>query len=63
MFRKLIVVIDKEGVPNINWDNTIDQLSETKVGWSFLDNKRNKFGAYKEWWLFERLYQEQVLQE
>ncbi|KFZ20112.1 hypothetical protein V501_00293 [Pseudogymnoascus sp. VKM F-4519 (FW-2642)] len=37
--------------------------SETKVGWSFLDDERNKFGAYKEWWLFERLYQEQALRE
>jgi hypothetical protein len=33
------------------------------VGWSFLDDKRNKFTAYKEWWLFERMYYKQTLQE
>ncbi|OBT81153.1 hypothetical protein VE02_10081 [Pseudogymnoascus sp. 03VT05] len=63
LFRKLMVVTDKGGVPNIDWDNTVDQPSETKVGWSFLDDERNKFGAHKEWWLFERLYQEQALRE
>ncbi|KFZ23111.1 hypothetical protein V502_02410, partial [Pseudogymnoascus sp. VKM F-4520 (FW-2644)] len=63
LFGKLMVVTDKGGVPSINWDNTVDQLLETKVGWSFLDNERNKFGAHKEWWLFERIYQEQALQE
>ncbi|OBT70707.1 hypothetical protein VF21_10274 [Pseudogymnoascus sp. 05NY08] len=63
LFGKLMVVTDKGGVPSINWDNTVDQPSETKVGWSFLDDERNKFGAHKEWWLFERLYQEQALQE
>jgi hypothetical protein len=28
-----------------------------------LDDERNKFGAHKEWWLFERIYQEQALRE
>ncbi|OBT79272.1 hypothetical protein VF21_01964 [Pseudogymnoascus sp. 05NY08] len=63
LFGKLMVVTDKGGVPSINWDNTVDQPLETKVGWSFLDDERNKFSTHKEWWLFERLYQEQALQE
>ena len=58
-----MVVTDEGGVPSIDWDNTVDQPSETKVGWSFLDDERNKFGAHKEWWLFERIYQEQALRE
>ncbi|KFY90217.1 hypothetical protein V500_05234 [Pseudogymnoascus sp. VKM F-4518 (FW-2643)] len=49
LFGKLMVVTDEGGVPSIDWDNTVDQPSETKVGWSFLDDERNKFGAYKEW--------------
>ncbi|OBT70930.1 hypothetical protein VF21_10099 [Pseudogymnoascus sp. 05NY08] len=63
LFGKLMVVTDEGGVPSINWDNTVNQLSETKVGWSFLDDERNKFSAHKEWWLFEQLYQEQALRE
>ncbi|KAL5351033.1 hypothetical protein ACLOAV_004607 [Pseudogymnoascus australis] len=63
LFGKLMVVTDEGGVSSIDWDNTVDQPSETKVGWSFLDDERNKFGAHKEWWLFERLYQEQALRE
>ncbi|OBT70934.1 hypothetical protein VF21_10104 [Pseudogymnoascus sp. 05NY08] len=63
LFGKLMVVTDEGGVPSIDWDNTVNQPSETKVGWSFLDDERNKFGAHKEWWLFERLYQEQALRE
>jgi hypothetical protein len=50
-------------IPPIDWDNTVDQPSETEVGWSFLDNERNKFGIHKEWWMFERMYQEQALRE
>ncbi|KFY65432.1 hypothetical protein V496_02556, partial [Pseudogymnoascus sp. VKM F-4515 (FW-2607)] len=67
LFGKLMVVTDEgetsTSVPSIDWDNTVDQPSETKVGWSFLDDERNKFGAHKEWWLFERMYQEQALRE
>jgi RecQ family ATP-dependent DNA helicase len=50
-------------VPPIDWENTVDQPSETKVGWSFLDDERNKFTVHKEWWLFERMYHEQTLRE
>ena len=68
LFGKLMMVDTKRGedtkhIPPIDWENTVDQLSETKVRWSFLDDKQNKFSAHKEWWLFEQMYQEQVLQE
>jgi hypothetical protein len=68
LFGKLMMVDAKGGddpkhIPPIDWENTVDQPSETKVGWSFLDDERNKFRAYKEWWLFERMYQEQALRE
>jgi RecQ family ATP-dependent DNA helicase len=68
LFGKLMMVDAKGGddpkhIPPIDWENTVDQPSETKVGWSFLDDERNKFGAHKEWWLFERMYQEQALRE
>ncbi|KFY94135.1 hypothetical protein V500_03405 [Pseudogymnoascus sp. VKM F-4518 (FW-2643)] len=32
LFGKLVVVTDEGGVPSIDWDNTVDQPSETKVG-------------------------------
>ena len=70
LFGELMMVRGKfEGsdeakpVPPIDWENTVDQPSETKVGWSFLDDERNKFTVHKEWWLFERMYQEQTLRE
>jgi hypothetical protein len=70
LFGKLMMVEggfegcdDTKHVPPIDWENIVDQPSETKVGWSFLDDERNKFAAHKEWWLFERMYQEQALQE
>ncbi|KFZ20514.1 hypothetical protein V502_03157 [Pseudogymnoascus sp. VKM F-4520 (FW-2644)] len=34
LFGKLMVVTDEGGVPSIDWDNTVDQLLETKrTGW------------------------------
>src|SRR6266536_867970 len=41
----------------------VDQPSETKVGWSFLDDERNQFAACKQWWLYERMYKEDGLRE
>jgi hypothetical protein len=41
----------------------VDQLSETKVRWSFLDDKRSQFIAYKQWWLYKRVYREEQLRE
>jgi hypothetical protein len=54
MFKKLIMVrvsrdgeVDGKQVPPIYWDKMVDQPSETKVGWSFLDDERNQFAVYK----------------
>jgi hypothetical protein len=48
LFQKLMGVrvsrdgeVDGKQVPSIYWDKMVDQLSETKVGWSFLDDERN----------------------
>jgi hypothetical protein len=52
LFEKLIVVrrsrdgeVDRKQVPPIYWDKMVDQPSETKVGWSFLDDERNQFAV------------------
>jgi hypothetical protein len=35
--------VDSQQVPPIHWDSIVDNPSESRVGWSFLDVKRNKF--------------------
>ncbi|PVH71468.1 hypothetical protein DL98DRAFT_615427, partial [Cadophora sp. DSE1049] len=68
LFEKLMVVrmsvdgeVDGKQVPPISWDKMVDQPSETKVGWLFLDDERNQFAACKQWWLYERMYKEEQL--
>jgi hypothetical protein len=70
LFEKLIVVrmgidreVDMKQVLPIHWDRIVDQPSETRVGWLFLDDERNQFIACKQWWLFERIYKEGGLRE
>jgi RecQ family ATP-dependent DNA helicase len=70
LFEKLMVVrVSRDGevngkqVPPIYWDKMVDQPSETKVGWSFLDDERNQFAVCKQWWLYERMYKEEELRE
>lgn len=64
LFQKLMMVgLSDEGevdstVPAIQWDTIIDQPSEARVGWSFLDDPRNQWPACKEWWMFQRMYEE-----
>jgi RecQ family ATP-dependent DNA helicase len=64
LFPKLMMVgLSDEGevdatVPAIPWDRIIDQPSEARVGWSFLDDSRNQWPACKEWWMFQRMYEE-----
>jgi hypothetical protein len=41
----------------------VDNPSESRVGWSFLDDERNKFDVDGEWWLHERIFQEQGLRK
>jgi hypothetical protein len=50
-------------MPPIYWDRMVDQPSETRVGWSFLDDERNQFIVCKQWWLYERIYKEEELRE
>jgi RecQ family ATP-dependent DNA helicase len=70
LFEKLMMVrvgadqeVDIKQVPPIHWDRMVDQPSETRVGWSFLDDERNQFAACKQWWLYERMYREEQLRE
>src|SRR6266536_3642655 len=70
LFGKLMMVkisadqeVDMKQVPPIHWDKMVDQPSETKVGWSFLDDERNQFAACKQWWLYEQMYKEDGLRE
>jgi superfamily II DNA helicase RecQ len=70
LFEKLMIVrvgadqeVDMKQVPPIHWDRMVDQPSETRVGWSFLDDKRNQFAVCKQWWLFERMHREEQLRE
>src|SRR5277367_6450351 len=55
--------VDPQQVPPIYWDSMVDNPSESRVGWSFLDNERNKFDVDGEWWLYERMFQEQRLRK
>ncbi|KAK6591364.1 hypothetical protein H4I95_12233 [Botrytis cinerea] len=56
LFEKLMVVrmsadreVDMKQAPPIHWDRMVDQPSETRVGWSFLDDERNQFAVCKQW--------------
>jgi RecQ family ATP-dependent DNA helicase len=55
--------VDPQQVPPIYWDRMVDNPSESRVGWSFLDDERNKFDVDGEWWLYERMFQEQRLRK
>jgi RecQ family ATP-dependent DNA helicase len=70
LFTKLMKVdmdaerqVDPQQVPAIHWDSMVDNPSESRVGWSFLDDERNKFEVDGQWWLYERVYKEQRLRE
>jgi hypothetical protein len=48
LFGRLLMVrisadqeVDVKQVPPIDWDKMVDQVSESEVGWSFLDDERN----------------------
>ena len=70
LFKKLIVVrisvdreVDVKQVLPIYQDRIVDQPSKTQVRWSFLDDERNQFVAYKQQQLYERIYKEGGLRE
>ena len=41
----------------------VDNLTESRVGWSFLDNEQTKFVVDGQWWLYKQMFKEQKLQE
>jgi hypothetical protein len=56
LFTKLMKVdmdskqyVNPQQVPLIHWDSIVDNLSESQVGWSFLDDERNKFDVDGQW--------------
>lgn len=69
LFQELMMMgLGEEGevdarVPEIKWDAIIDQPSESKVGWSFLDDERNEWAVCKEWWMFQRMYEDPRVRE
>jgi len=50
--------IDEGQVPVVKWSALRDNMGETKVGWSFLDDSRNPFSVDGPWWLFKRVLDE-----
>jgi hypothetical protein len=70
LFGKLMMMDSSDGfasvptdVPPIDWDHMVDNPSESRVGWSFLDDERSRFAVDGQWWLYERLYHERQLRE
>jgi hypothetical protein len=52
LFSKLMMVgmncdeeVDTQQVPPISWDKLVDQPSESRVRWSFLEDERNQFAV------------------
>ena len=44
--------------PAINWESIVDNPTKSRVGWSFLDDKRSRFAVNGQWWLYERVFKE-----
>ena len=58
-----LMIVDDADKPAINWESMVDNPSESRVGWSFLDDERTKFAVDGQWWLYERMFKEQKLRE
>jgi hypothetical protein len=59
------IAADTTACPAIHWDRLVDNGAETKVGWSFMEDPRNKHATSVEdpkEWLNERLQSEGKLQ-
>ncbi|OBT40745.1 hypothetical protein VE00_09794 [Pseudogymnoascus sp. WSF 3629] len=70
LFGKLMMMDSSDGFasvptdePPIDWDHMVDNPSESRVGWSFLDDERSRFAVDGQWWLYERMYHERRLRE
>lgn len=49
--------INEGQVPHIEWASLRDNMAESKVGWSFLDDIRNQSKIDGPWWLWRRIMQ------
>ena len=38
-----LMIVEDGQKPNIDWESMVDNPTESRVGWSFLDDKRTKF--------------------
>ena len=70
LYKELMMVdVDSQGhvdatqVPGIDWDTMVDNPSESRVGWSFLDDERSRFEVDGKWWLYQRMFTEQRVRE
>jgi hypothetical protein len=70
LFKDLMLVdmdsqgqVDSTQVPGIDWDNMVDNPTENRVGWSFLDDERNRFEVDGKWWLYQRMFTEQRVRQ
>jgi len=58
-----LMIVEDGQKPNIDWESMVDNPTESRVGWSFLDDERTKFAVDGQWWLYERIFKEQKLRE
>lgn len=50
-------------LPRIHWPDMVDNPAEQRVGWSFLDDVRNRFEVDGKTWLAKRVFHERELRE
>ncbi|KFZ19492.1 hypothetical protein V502_03626 [Pseudogymnoascus sp. VKM F-4520 (FW-2644)] len=55
--------INEGQVLHIEWANLQDNMAESKVGWSFLDDVRNQSNIDRLWWLWRRIMQKPDLKQ
>ncbi len=64
MTELMMIDVDSTGevnegqVPPIDWSQVYDNMAETRVGWSFLDDSRSRFSVDGQWWLWNRVFQQ-----
>jgi superfamily II DNA helicase RecQ len=70
LFKELMFVdVDSKGhvdatqAPGIDWETMVDNPTENRVGWSFLDDERNRFPVDGKWWLYQRMFTEQRVRQ
>jgi hypothetical protein len=55
--------VDSTQVPGIDWDTMVDNPTENRVGWSFLDDERSRFEVDGKWWLYQCMFTEQKVRQ